>query len=81
MAVTLYRQCVLRKAQDSAVAFRVLWGQTPYAEVGRRVKVQEDDGTWTHGWEVVSVHGEPVSEQYIVRQRHAHTRQRRASDI
>lgn len=76
-----YRQCTLEKQQGTATVSRTIWGPDECVRVGKRVKVEENNGTWTEGWTVVAVHGEPLPERYVGHMSHAHTRQRRASDI
>jgi hypothetical protein len=76
-----YRQCTLQKREGVATLSRTIWGPDACVQVGRVVKVEEHDGTWTQGWTVVAVHGESLPERYVKQMSHAHTRQRRASDI
>lgn len=77
-----YRQMTLEKScgQDCRQS-RTLWGPAEKAVVGRQVKVQEDDGSWSEGWTVVAVYGVPVPEKLARHNSHAHTRQRKCSDI
>jgi hypothetical protein len=76
-----YRQCTLEKRQGAARVTRTIWGPDPCVRVGNAVKVEENDGTWSEGWTVVAVHGDPLPERYVRYVSHAYTRQRRASDI
>ncbi len=81
MKEVMYRQCTLQKREGRAVLTRVLWGPESFAVVDRIVRVEEDDGKWTTGWRVVAVHGDAIPERYARHMSHAHTRQRKASDI
>lgn len=76
-----YQQCTLEKKQGAATLSRTIWGPASHTKVGRVVRVEEDDGNWTEGWTVAAVHGEPLPERYVRYLSHAHTRQRKASDI
>lgn len=76
-----YRQCRLRKRDGAAVIEQTAWIPGKYATVGGRVRIKGEAGAWADGWEVVSASTEAVSEEYIARARHAHTKQRQASDI
>ena len=78
-----YRQCIVEKQSSTGngTMTRTFWGDEEYATVGRVVKVQEDDGTWSQGWRVIFTSRETVSEKFVEKARHAHTKQRAASDI
>lgn len=76
-----YRQCTLEKQEGTARVIRTIWGPDPCVRVGKVVKVEEHNGTWTEGWTVVAVHGDPLPQRYVSDMSHAYTRQRRASDI
>ena len=71
----------LEKRDGDRVTTRVIWGPKENAVVGKTVKVEEDNGEWTTGWQVVEVYGEALPEKFVVHQSHAYTRQRKASDI
>jgi hypothetical protein len=81
MKESTYRQMTLEKPIGSGLSRRTIWGPTRFAEVGRVVKVEENDGSWSEGWTVKSVHSDPLPEKYVRHMSHAHTRQRKASDI
>lgn len=70
-------QVKLRRGNES----RVTWANADRATLGREVKVEEDDGTWSEGWIVDEVHGPPVSQKIIQHRSHDYTRQRKSSDI
>lgn len=76
-----YQQCTLQKCEGVSILTRIIWGPSEFTKVGREVKVEEDDGSWTHNWVVVAVHGEPLPEKYVKHQSHAYARQRKHSDI
>jgi hypothetical protein len=78
---SMYRQCKLEKRSGAAVLSRVLWGPAKSTVVGNPVMVEEDDGSWSGGWTVAAVYGEPMPEKLVVHRSHDHTRQRAASDI
>lgn len=78
----MYQQCTLEKPSPrGGKVVRTIWGPSKYLQVGRQVKVEEDDGEWSQGWTVMAVYGEPLPEKYVRHQSHAHTRQRKSSDI
>jgi hypothetical protein len=78
----MYKQGVLTKpSENGGTITRVFWGPEKYMIPGRLVKVEEDDGTWTEGWTVKSASGQAMPKDIVVHQSHAHTRQRKASDI
>ena len=75
-----YKQCRLERQEGTARVHRTTWLPVQFAVEGDSVKLK-DDGVWTDGWRVVSASGDALTEGYVVHQSHAHTRQRRASDI
>jgi len=75
-----YKQCRLEKREGSARLQRTTWLPVQFAVEGETLKLK-DNGTWTDEWRVVSASGVALTERYVVHQSHAHTRQRRASDI
>jgi hypothetical protein len=75
-----YRQCRLEKAEGGDRLERTLWLPVRYAVKGDVVKLR-DNGVWSDGWRVTSASGMEIDEKYAVHTSHAHTRQRRASDI
>ncbi len=81
MKTTMYKQCRLEKVEGNSKIERMIWGPSKHAIEGKVVKVEEDDGSWTQGWTVVSASGVELEERYVRNLSHAHTRQRRASDI
>jgi hypothetical protein len=56
------------------------WLPEKYAVAGSVVRLR-DDGTWTDGWKILSASGPAIDGKYAVNMSHAHTRQRKASDI
>lgn len=76
-----YRQCRLRRRVGAAVIEQMAWIPDRFASVGRTVRIKGEGDSWSDGWEVAFASSESVSEEYIAQARHAHTRQRRASDI
>jgi hypothetical protein len=79
----MFRQCKVQRPSPSGfgVEERVFWAESGRAVAGNAVRVQEDDDSWSDGWTVMNVYGDPVDEKYVNQMRHAHTKQRRASDI
>jgi hypothetical protein len=59
----------------------VTWAPATPAVPGNTVEVEERDGSWSQGWTVASVHGEPLPSKLVQHRSHDHTRQRQASDI
>jgi hypothetical protein len=45
-----YRQCALKKRDSHHMA----WIPTQFANVGKFIKIKQDDGSWDDGWEVMS---------------------------
>jgi hypothetical protein len=72
-----YIQCEIVRGNST----RVIWANSDKAIVGNLVKVEEDDGSWSEGWFVKSVYGEAKPRAEVIHQSHAHTRQRKSSDI
>ncbi len=81
MSKALYCQCKVRKNTDSGTLSRVFWTDLTRAVTGKEVKVQDDDGSWSDGWTVDEVYNQVVDEATLNKMRHAHTKQRAASDI
>ena len=77
----MYQQCKIEKTTAAGVSSRVIWGPSEYTVVGKPVKVEEDDGSWTTDWTVVAVFGEPIDEKIVNHNSRAYLRQREASDI
>jgi hypothetical protein len=77
----MYRQCLLQKKEGVATISRIIWGDEGELTKGRTVKVKEDNGIWTEGWQVMSVSKESLPERYVIHRSHDHTRQRASSDI
>lgn len=78
---TMYRQCKLHKQVGQTHLTRTTWAEEKYAVQGREVKIEEHDGTWTQDWTVIEVYKQLLDEKSMQVMRHAHTRQRKASDI
>lgn len=77
----MFVQCSLQKRQGVSLVHRIIWANCDKAVVGNTVKVEEDNGTWTDGWEVMEVYGSPLPESTVRHRSHDHTRQRPSSDI
>jgi hypothetical protein len=75
-----YKQCRLERREGTARIERMSWLPEKYAVAGSVVRLR-DNGTWTDGWKILSSSGPSLDEKYVVNLSHAHTRQRRASDI
>lgn len=78
---TMYRQVELEKPSENGVVSRTFWTDEKYATEGREVKIQEDNGDWDQGWIVKKVYSQTITEKVMTTMRHAHTKQRKASDI
>jgi hypothetical protein len=70
----------MEKREGGARIERTSWLPEEYAVEDAVVKLR-DDGVWTDGWKITSASGPALDEKYVVNMSHAHTRQRRASDI
>jgi len=77
----MYLRCTVEKSEGSATIVRDFWGTAEKCVVGKKVAVEEDDGTWTYGWTVTAVYGEPTPEKLVRHRSHDWTRQRKSSDI
>ena len=75
-----YKQCRLERREGHVRMERTTWLPEAFAVEGGTVRLRDGD-TWTDGWTVVSASGTRLPERVAVNQAHAHTRQRRASDI
>lgn len=49
-----YRQCVLRRPIAGGHQQTTSWLPLQFADVGRRLRLKDDDGNWEGGWEVVA---------------------------
>lgn len=77
----MYIQCSLQKKVGDSTYHRTIWGNADKAIVGNTVKIEETDGSWTTDWIIKQTHGEAKPRSWVQHQSHAHTRQRKASDI
>lgn len=73
---TTHTQCELQRGTSKQTA----WIPTGKAIVGSVIKVKEDTGLWSEGWQVLSAGAVMDSEMCFERQRDF-THQRAASDI
>jgi hypothetical protein len=46
---TTYTQCALKKRDSHHMA----WIPTQFANIGKFIKIKQDDGSWDDGWEVI----------------------------
>lgn len=80
-----YKQCRLEKREPGHRMERMSWLPEWYAVEGSVVKLRDTlksgEQVWTDGWHVMSFSGLALDEKYAVHMSHAHTRQRKASDI
>lgn len=76
-----YQQYLLEKQEGTSRLIRVTWGPSEFATVGKEVKIEEDDGSWSYGWIVKSVSEEKIDAKIAQHRSHDYTRQRAASDI
>jgi len=77
-----YFQCRLKKQNidKGGWYFLTTWVKEKFAKPGNKVKVEMDDGTWSHGWTVVDCWERATKEEVRERQNYYKT-QREASDI
>ncbi len=75
------RQCRLHKViNENKYLEMTSWIPERIAKLHRVVRLQEEDGSWTEGWKVVSVGAREKAEIVHQRSRY-HLTQRKASDI
>lgn len=77
----MYVHGTLEKFDGTGRLERTIWGPSEYMVVGKVVKVEENDGSWTQDWVVRSVYGEPMPEKLVAHRSRDYLRQRAASDI
>jgi hypothetical protein len=76
-----YRQCKLR--QESWRGNETLlttWIPEQFAHVGKKLRLQDKNGVWSAGWQVLEV-GARQTEEYVVDNERDYLKQREASDI
>lgn len=73
---TTHTQCELQQGSTKQTS----WIPTGKAVVGKVIRLKEEDGTWTEGWEVLSAGAVMDSDLCAERQRDW-THQRSVSDI
>jgi hypothetical protein len=61
MKRTFYRQCTLQRTSTTQVS----WIPEPFCELGKTLKLRDDDGLWTDGWKVVTVGPKRISEDQL----------------
>lgn len=61
--------------------FRTFWTQKEKASVGKIVKVEENDGTWSNDWEIIEVYNTVLPKSIVNERSRDYTKQRKASDI
>ncbi len=72
-----YKQCRLKRRNASTVT----WLPEKFAVAGRFVKLKEEDGSWSDGWQVEEVGPVRMEERYVVANSRDHLKTREASDI
>lgn len=76
-----YRQCKLQKKTANGTMEQTSYIPEPFCQVGRILKLREDDGTWNDGWKVIFASSMSHSEKWVNQQSHAHTKNRMETDI
>lgn len=78
-----YVQCRLTKeiASTGAVRHLVTWIPSKIALPGKRIRLQEDDGTWTEGWLVVNRGATKISSQKAATLAHGSKKFKENTDI
>jgi hypothetical protein len=72
-----YAQCALKKINSHHMA----WIPTQFANIGKFIKIKQDDGSWDDGWEVIGVsEGIKTSEEADYNSQ-LYKKTRKASDI
>ena len=74
---------VMKKLNDDNLTTcgRTFWTQKEKAVIGKIVKIEEDDGSWSTDWEIVQVYKTELPKSVVQDRSHDYTRQRKASDI
>ena len=76
-----HTQCKLRRPQsDGTSQTMTSWIPSKVATKGATVRLKEEDGTWTEGWQVMATYATMPSDELNERSRD-YTRTRKASDI
>jgi hypothetical protein len=72
-----YKQCTLEKSINGSTVQTVSWIPEKYAQLGKVLKLQNEDKTWTDGWFVHFVGSsfieEPIDIHKAVRQHRKNT--------
>ena len=69
-------QCKLRKGNE----YQASWIPEKYARLGKFVKLQDEEGVWDDGWQVVEAHTRLDSKTVIERSQD-YKKTRKASDV
>jgi hypothetical protein len=62
-----YHQCSLQNGNVHTLTHL----PEEFAQVGRKIRLKDEDGNWERGWEVRSV-GEPIAAEYAEAKAHAY---------
>ena len=62
---TKYCQCILKKDDPPGYLQMVSWIPQQYAQIGKVIKLKNnDDDTWNDGWTVIA-NSDPISEEKL----------------
>jgi len=59
---------------------RVMWANADKVMLGEKVKVEEDDGTWSENWTIDEIYGNAVPKSIINHRSHEHATYRKRND-
>jgi len=77
MKEILYRHCRLRREHENGCTIVYSYIPEPYCQVGKSLKLRDDDGNWEDGWKVL-VAGDQRSFAEVETQGNAHRGIRKA---
>jgi len=76
-----YSQCLLYKYIPNFGTLKTVgWIPESFANKGRILKLQKDDGSWSDGWTVLAIYS-THAESFVLQHERDFVRQRKASDI
>lgn len=65
MRATYYRQCTLERRQLESVVRMVSFIPEKFANLGKILRLRDNDGAWIDGWLVAAVGSERVAEAML----------------
>lgn len=76
-----YRQCELARPSELGRELMTSWIPEKIAKVGNVVRLKDEDGEWTEGWEVLVAYDVRMAYSYLKKRDRDHVNQRKASDV